>query len=125
MLARFSKAVVVLALAGSIGLHWAFFQSVAWVNMVISYAQGEPLTEALQKTFDGKHPCALCKQLAKTKQSEKKSDLKPMGKGFEFSFAFSKFVFCAPSHYWSVSGGRWLPRAFISSPPVPPPRAIA
>jgi hypothetical protein len=57
VLTRLSKLVLALALAGSIGLHWAFLQAVAWTGMVASYACILPISEALQKTFDGKHPC--------------------------------------------------------------------
>jgi hypothetical protein len=66
--ARLPKLAVITALAGSIGLHWGFFQSVAWVGMVINYSHDAPLPEALVKTFDGKHPCCLCKEIAKGKQ---------------------------------------------------------
>jgi hypothetical protein len=59
---RLPKLAVVAALACSMGLHWGFFQSVAWVGMVIHYSHDAPLTEALMKTFDGHHPCALCKE---------------------------------------------------------------
>jgi hypothetical protein len=62
-----------LALVSSIGLHWAFFQSVAWVGMVITYSQEGTLTQAIVKTFDGKHPCSLCNQIAKAQKSQKKS----------------------------------------------------
>jgi len=57
VLTRLSKLVLALALASSIGLHWAFLQAVAWMGMVASYARVLPISEALQKTFDGKHPC--------------------------------------------------------------------
>ena len=56
------------------GLHWAFLQSVAWVGMVVTYAQHESLPTALSKTFDGKHPCELCRAVAKGQQSEKHHD---------------------------------------------------
>ena len=59
VIARFPRFLIVLALAGSIGLHWAFLQSVAWDGMVISYSEDAPLSEALAKTFDGRHPCFL------------------------------------------------------------------
>ena len=65
MLYRLTRIAIVAALACSIGLHWGFLQSAAWVGMVIHYSQDAPLKEALVKTFDGKHPCALCKEIAK------------------------------------------------------------
>ncbi len=36
-----------------------------WVGMAISYSQdSSSFSEALAKTFDGKHPCKLCKFVA-------------------------------------------------------------
>ena len=113
-----------LALVSSIGLHWAFFQSVAWVGMVITYSQEGTLTQAIVKTFDGKHPCSLCNEIAKGKQSEKQS-IPTVAKKFEFSYSATLFVFSAPSSYWQAD----LPEAFASSlartPPVPPPRHLS
>src|SRR5581483_1507316 len=74
VISKLPKFLVALALAGSIGLHWAFFQSVAWVGMVISYSQQAPLTEALSQTFDGKHPCSLCNKIAEAKKGQHKSE---------------------------------------------------
>jgi len=106
------------------GLHWWFFQSVAWVGMVMSYSQEAPLTEALVKTFDGKHPCSLCKEIARGKQSEKKSESAPAGKKFVFLFQGAGFVFAAPSHGWET---RWPDSSMCSLarvPPVPPPKQL-
>jgi hypothetical protein len=122
--ARLPKLAVVAALACSVGLHWGFFQSVAWVGMVISYSQDSPLTEALVKTFDGQHPCCLCKEIAKGKQSEKKSESIPVGKKFEFLYSGAAFVFAAPCHGWEI---RWPDdslRTLARTPPVPPPRQL-
>jgi hypothetical protein len=90
--------------------------------MVVSYSQGAPLTEALAKTFDGKHPCALCKQIAKGKATEKQSEFPPAGKKFEFSYAAVDFVFRAPTHYWTVRGLDERANPLNHAPPVPPPK---
>ena len=100
MLPRLPKLAVVMALSCSIGLHWAFFQSLAWVGMVVSYSQNSPLKEALVKTFDGKHPCALCKEIAKGQRSEKKSESPLQLRKFEFLSAKAQFVFAAPRTFW-------------------------
>ena len=63
VLGRLFKALVIVALVSSIGLHWVLLQSVAWTSMVVSYAQTGTFREALAKTFDGKHPCPLCKEI--------------------------------------------------------------
>lgn len=125
MLARLSKWLIVLVLTLSLGLHWSLLQSVAWIGMIVNYSQGgATLSEALVKTFDGKHPCCLCKQIAKGKQSEKKSDLQIEGKKLEFLDARISFVFSAPNHF------RLLPvrddsfSTLTHAPPVPPPKQL-
>ena len=69
-----SKVVVVLALVVSLGAHWALLQSVAWVGMIVTYAQEATLAEAVRMTFDGEHPCRLCKVIKADRATEKKQD---------------------------------------------------
>jgi len=116
--------VVITALACSLGLHWAFFQSVAWVGMVVSYSKDASLTEALVKTFDGKHPCALCQEIARGKQSEKKSAPVPAGKRLEFLYSGTGFVFAAPSRGWETRWPEVSQCSLARTPPVPPPRQL-
>jgi hypothetical protein len=113
---------MVIALACSIGLHWAFFQSLAWVGMVVSYSQEASFTEALVKTFDGSHPCALCKEIAEGKQSEKKSDLPLQWKKFEFSYARTVFLFTPLTHFWNMLSTEMFGALRPNPPPVPPPK---
>jgi hypothetical protein len=115
---------MVLALASSIGMHWAFFQSLAWVGMVISYSQDTTITEALAKTFDGKHPCALCKEIARGKQSEKKSEFPPQLKKLEFLATHARFIFSAPTHGWLLAPMDKRLKSVSFTPPTPPPRGV-
>ena len=124
MFSRLPKLALVAALACSLGLHWGFLQSVAWVSMVVSYSQDAPLKEAVVKTFDGKHLCSLCKQIAQGKRSEKKSQFPPAGKKFEFSYSAAAFVFAAPSDYWKVQWPEDSATLLARTPPVPPPRQL-
>jgi hypothetical protein len=124
VIARLSRFLIVLALAGSIGLHWAFLQSVAWVGMVITYSGDAPLTEALAKTFDGQHPCSLCKEIALNKDAEKKPEYRPEWKKFEFSYSPAAFVFRAPSHFWEAGCPDPTAERLNSAPPAPPPRTL-
>jgi hypothetical protein len=124
VLSRLPKLLLVLALASSIGLHWAFFQSLAWAQMVISYSHDAPLTEALVKTFDGKHPCKLCKNIDESKRSEKKADSDLDLKKFEFSFVSSEFIFRAPSFLDEPRLANDAAAALAKTPPVPPPRQL-
>jgi hypothetical protein len=119
---RLPRLAIAAALACSIGLHWGFFQSVAWIGMVVSYSQDGSVGEALTKTFDGKHPCALCNAIAAGKKSEKKSEFPIAGKKFEFSYSATVFVFCAPAHFWEASGLEKSADSLNHTPPLPPPR---
>lgn len=67
---RFAKALALLAALHLLGGHWLAIQSVAWVTMVVDYSQEASLGEALGKTFDGEHPCSLCKAVAEGRGEE-------------------------------------------------------
>lgn len=125
VLSGVAKPVLAIALALSLGFHWALFQSVAWVTMVVDYSQNGTLFEALAKTFDGKHPCNLCRQIAKGKQSEKKPDTRPGRAKLEFSHARTTFVFTPPNCFWTVRPAEALEHTVTHRPAVPPPRALA
>jgi hypothetical protein len=71
---RLAKSLIAVLLIVSIGGHWAFLQSVAWVSMVIDYSKDAPISVAVSKTFDGKHPCNLCKIVKHGQETEKKQD---------------------------------------------------
>lgn len=65
--------MMALALFLVAGGHWAMLQSVAWATMVKDFSKTGSLTEAVGKTFDGKHPCAMCKKLTNARASEEKA----------------------------------------------------
>jgi hypothetical protein len=119
---RLSKIAIVAALAGCIGWHWAILQSLAWTGMVISYAQDAPLKVAVMKTFDGQHPCSLCKEIARGRQSEKKSEVRVDAQKFEFLFAKSSFLFRSPVFGWETPLLDDSADCLNSPPPFPPPR---
>ncbi len=124
MFFRLSRLAIALALALSIGLHWDFLQSVAWVRMVVCYSQEGCFCDALVKTFDGKHPCCLCKVVTEGKKSEKKPEAGPVAKKWDFSCSAASFVFVAPSAYWEVEWPEKAGRLLAQAPPVPPPRQL-
>ena len=43
--------------------------------MLVEFSSSSSLTEAVGKTFDGEHPCELCKVVKKTKDGEEKKPL--------------------------------------------------
>jgi len=81
-------------------------------------------SEAVSRTFDGKHPCALCKEVAKGKESEKKSQFPPTLKKFEYSLVAASFTFTPPSSFYKVFPCADELRALTYAPAVPPPRSF-
>jgi hypothetical protein len=67
---RLTLFVVLVAFLFSCGGQWPVLQVVAWANMIREYSQMVPLATAVQMTFSGHYPCALCKALAQKNQSE-------------------------------------------------------
>ena len=70
----FGRWLVIAAMMSAFGGHWLVLQSVAWTTIVIANARHANLGQALEQTFDGRHPCALCNSIKKGRQSEKKQD---------------------------------------------------
>lgn len=64
-----------LCLMVSIGLHTVVIQSAAWAGMLVSYSvQKGSVVQAVQDTFDGAHPCPLCKLAQKTTEKTPASE---------------------------------------------------
>ena len=62
---------VVIGLVGmSLGFQWTLLQSVAWTVMVLDRSAEMGWVQALETTFDGQHPCALCKVVRKGRDSQ-------------------------------------------------------
>ncbi|MEO6846897.1 MAG: hypothetical protein ABI254_06535 [Chthoniobacterales bacterium] len=55
------------------GGHWALFQTIAWARMLHDYSQQSTVVEAVNKTFDGQHPCAMCLQVKEGQAKEEKA----------------------------------------------------
>lgn len=132
-----------LAMFSIAGGHWAILQSVAWSQMLTDYARetGSVIT-AVEQTFDGEHPCALCRQIASARVVESVGAADPSkaaapGGGQPIVKAEKKD---ATLDTWIVPASlaglhavalRWPASAFLAAsarseaPPVPPPRARA
>ena len=124
MFARFGKSCVIVALVATTGAHWAVLQSVAWATMLAENLRTSSLTEAVAHTFDGQHPCALCKAVAAGKKSEKKSEFTPQLKKLEFPPAAETIVLVAPSRFELLPLANAFAEALAFQPPSPPPRGI-
>ncbi|MBK1815174.1 hypothetical protein JIN84_06095 [Luteolibacter yonseiensis] len=72
---RAGQYLLVGILLVSMGGHLALLQTIAWGNMLVEFSNTSSLTEAVGKTFDGEHPCELCKVVKKSKTEEERKPL--------------------------------------------------
>ena len=124
MFRRFGYALLIVAVLAATGTHWIVLQSVAWTTMLAGNLGTTSVYQAVERTFDGQHPCCLCKQIRAGKQTEKKSEFHAGWKKLEFSYAVSAFRFEAPSHFYEVRAIDDTADLFAHAPPVPPPRQL-
>ena len=110
------------SLVCAIGGHWAFLQSVAWIGMVMNYAHDATFTEALQKTFDGQHPCKLCKVVQDGKQSEGQRALLKVETKLDLLLPRAAPWLNAPPPFVVLPSPVLPPPSRAESPPTPPPR---
>ena len=124
MRAKIAQILTVMVLVCAIGGYWAILQSVAWVGMAVNYSQNSTLKEALVKTFDGKHPCKLCKVVQEGKRSEKKQEAQKLDSKLDF-FLVKKQMFVCPSLDFSLTPiPSHCARSRPEIPPYPPPRKL-
>ena len=124
MISRIGRAAMIFALCLSVGLHWLALQSLAWTTMLVSNARHSSLTEAVEKTFDGAHPCDLCHAVAAGKKSEKKSEILPQVARLDLICQKRPPAWRSPAvpYVYAAAAFRIVERA--QSPPVPPPRSL-
>lgn len=120
-----------LALFFMLGGHWVALQSVAWARMLTEFSQTDSFSEAVGKTFDGKHPCKICLGIREGRQQEEREQQKvPLLKTEKWPELFCDFrrivVPFAPTEAEdAVAIVPQLHPDFIDSPPSPPPRSLA
>lgn len=100
-------------------------QGVAWVTMLVDNSRNGSLVEAVGKTFDGQHPCSLCKAVAsgQTEEREQKEALVDPFAKLVAVLVTETPVAVLPSSdlfYFTLSA---RPQSVDDSLPSPPPRA--
>ena len=45
-------------------------QEIAWAGMLVNYSRSQGIVDGVKRTFDGRHPCSLCKKAADLRRSE-------------------------------------------------------
>jgi hypothetical protein len=101
---------------------WASLQIVAWTTMLGNNLESHSFGEAVTQTFDGQHPCCLCKMIAAGKNSEKNNTVLPQTQKLEYTTAAEKIALIAPLPASALSIAHISARSFSSKPLLPPPR---
>lgn len=115
-----------LALFLVAGGHWAMLLGVAWATMVRDFSRTGSLSQAVEKTFDGRHPCALCKKITSARAHEEKAPagVKLEKKNEAFVASCSAAVPTPISRPFSFGPAPFVMMPGLSfAPPVPVPRA--
>jgi len=120
--ARSRKYLVVAVLVLTTGMHWAALQTVAWTTMLANNLRTQSVSEAVSKTFDGEHPCPLCKAIATGKKSEKKSERVSPTMKMECPLVANRFDLISPKSFLTFTRLELSADSSCSRPPVPPPR---
>lgn len=125
---------IVIAVLGCLHLcggHWGVMQVVAWSNMIVDYSAQDGLIEGAKKTFDGEHPCCMCKAISEGKKKESGSPDNKLPQGSQ-GLVLKECVMApavrlsppAPRDRVVLSVPDLDPhgRSLGHRPPVPPPR---
>jgi hypothetical protein len=121
------KLLVVCCALYLSGAHWVALQTTAWTGMLISRTISTSVSEAVESTFDGQHPCRVCKAISSGKQTEERSqhEFELLKKAGELKFLDVRplTVFHPRSPVGSV---RWSAAIDClgrgpDAPPTPPP----
>jgi hypothetical protein len=124
MIRLIGRTATIFALCVAVGLHWTALQTIAWTTMLVSNAkQTSSLAEAVAKTFDGNHPCGLCKRISSAQHSQKKSEAQPTQSKSDLicTVRAVRIISSFNDFHYAESIVRLYERE--QSPPVPPPRA--
>jgi hypothetical protein len=108
-------------------------QCIAWAGMLVNYARQDGLVLAVEKTFDGEHPCSLCKSIAKAQEQQDPEPVKAPAadpwKGCRDAAVAVPAELPSPGESPLVVARPGDPVArcgrLASPPPVPPPRGVA
>jgi len=119
-----ARAVTIFALCCAIGLQWLALQSIAWTSMIIDYSKRGTLCQAIAQTFDGAHPCSLCRVVNKANSTEKKSDLQVLTPKIDMICVCQPASYLRPFIRLEYTAGEFCSFQIGQSPPVPPPRSL-
>lgn len=121
MLREVTQFLLVSFLALWVGGNWIFLQSCAWVSMTVSFSQQASVSQAIRWTFDGQHPCQLCKIVKEGRKSETKSPGLLVSLKVEFISQPGTIPIWGPSQPLSFAPPPSAISLTAEPPPLPPP----
>jgi hypothetical protein len=124
VLVKAGKVLVVVALVTTLGAHWALLQTVAWTTMLASNLESGSIHSAMAKTFDGLHPCCLCKAIAAAKKSQQKQQFNAEKQRLDFPPLQGSLVLIGPSRLDLFPRRDSFAKSFFPQPATPPPRGF-
>jgi hypothetical protein len=92
--------------------------------MIVDYSKQDSICHAIAKTFDGAHPCSLCRVVNAGKNSEKKSDLQSPTPKIDMICVWRTASSFRPFIPFEYTVDDLCSSQIGQSPPVPPPRSI-
>ena len=122
---RLLLAVMVLAL----GTAPLVVQSVAWGLMLVEYSRTTTFTAAVEMTFDGEHPCRLCREVQKQQHEGEQKHQTPSAPRDLVLYHVAGSASTRPAETFRQPQARSHEAALLvirtQRPPVPPPRHVA
>jgi len=126
MFKRLAHALMLLTLLLAMGGQWAALQTLAWTTMLAQNLRSASLSEAINRTFDGKHPCRLCKAVATGSQKNPKTEFVSISLKLEFPPQQENIsCTCRNPVTSSPAGKNLFAEARSEEPATPPPRRFA
>ena len=132
VLRKLGLVFAALALFSMAGGQWTVLQTVAWVGMLHDYTQRTgSFALAAEQTFDGQHPCNLCREIAAAKTKEhQEQPAAPSAKDqakVKATMAKAAILPPAPPVMFLAQMLPTLPSGSsrTEQPPTPPPRRAA
>ena len=93
--------------------------------MLANNLRTDSVAVAFTKTFDGKNPCSMCKQIAVGKKSEQKTEFPALAKKLEFYCERPVIVFSAPTDFRLIVSPFDPLTNWSEAPPKPRPKAVS
>jgi nitrate reductase beta subunit len=119
---RLISLAILIAFIFSCGGEWYVLQCVAWANMIREYSAVVPVAQAVEMTFSGHYPCALCKAIASRKRSDQQKALALEKYDKKFVLPGETSTYASPSLEVIYSSPAVVLRDRNIVPWLPPPR---